>query len=64
MRKGGLMYADERDEEAWDVGKLETRKGWYKGGGKYDSVMFVQPTKNSELKRKIQEIAKRNKVKV
>ena len=63
-RKGGLMYADERDEEAREVGKLEKRKGWYKGSDKYDCVMFVQPTKNSELKRKIQEIAKRNKMKV
>ena len=36
-----------------------------KGGIRiYDCVMFVQPTKNSELKRKIQGIAKRNKVKV
>ena len=36
-----------------------------KGGIRIDDcVMFVQPTKNSELKRKIQEIAKRNKVKV
>ena len=29
-RKGGLMYADERDFEAREVGKLEKRKGWYK----------------------------------
>ena len=30
--------------------------------GKYDSVMFVQPTRNSELKKQVQKLA--NKVRV
>ena len=58
-RKGGAMYANERDEEVRAVNKFGKKKGWYKGDGKYDGVMFVQPTKKSELKRKIQEIAKK-----
>ena len=48
-RKGGAMYANERDEEVRAVNKFGKKKGWYKGDRKYDSVMFVQPTKKSEL---------------
>ena len=37
---------------------------WNKKEGKYESVMFVDATKNPELKNKIQIAAKKNKVKV
>ena len=40
------------------------KRDWYKNDDKYDSVMFVQPTEGGELRRKIQQVAKRNKVKV
>ena len=37
---------------------------WYKEDGKYESVMFIQPTPGSILKHRIQKLAKRNGVKV
>ena len=40
------------------------KEHWYKGDDKYDSVMFVQPTVGSKLKREVQRIAKRNEVRV
>ena len=38
------------------------KKNWYRD--RYESVMFVEPTENAQLKRKIQEAAKRNKIKL
>ena len=43
---------------------VRKKRKWYKNEGKYDSVMFVQPTQNSELKKRIQVIAKKNGVKI
>ena len=38
------------------------KREWYKEDGKYDSVLFVQPTPGSVLKKKVQAAAKRNGV--
>ena len=62
--KGEAMYADNRDDQTKEADKTEKKRQWYKGDGKYESVLFVQPTKDSELKKKVQQLAKRNKVKV
>jgi hypothetical protein len=62
-RRDGAMFEDGRSEAE----RRETaakKRDWYKNDDKYDSVMFVQPTEGGELRRKIQQIAKRNKVKV
>ena len=63
-REGRALYARSRDDRRRVTDKTEKRRGWYKRDGKYDSVMFVQPTKDGELKRKVQEVARRNGVKV
>ena len=42
-----------KEERAKEKG--EKRKGWYKKGNKYDSVMFLPLTPANELKRRIQE---------
>ena len=62
-KEGGGMFEDAPREDM----RLEARRKkreWYKEDNKYDSVMFVQPTENSLLRRKIQEIARKNKVRV
>ena len=46
------------------VNKASKQKQWDKKEGKYESVMFVEATENSELKNKIQIAAKKNKIKV
>ena len=60
----GTMYADNRSDEERLEDKGKKKRGWYKSDGKYDGVMFVQPTESSELKKRIQQIAKKNKVKL
>ena len=37
---------------------------WYKKGGRFNSVMFVQPTYGSVLKKQVQKIARRNGLKI
>ena len=44
--------------------KAVKRRNWEKKEGKYEAVMFVEATKNSELKNRIRIAAKRNKVKI
>ena len=44
--------------------KREKKRNWYKQGGRYESVLFVQPTVNSELQRRVQKIARRNGVRM
>ena len=60
----GAMYEDSRSDEERQESRDEKKRSWYKNDGKYASVMFVQPTEGSELKRRVQQIAKRNGVKV
>lgn len=59
---GGKMYGDNRTVEMKALDKREKKSNWY--GKRYESVMFVQPTEGSELKRRVQLIAKRHKIKV
>ena len=44
--------------------KKKKRATWSRKEGKYETVMFIQMTKNSELKRKVEIAARRNKIKV
>ena len=60
--KGGRMYGDERTPEVKRLDKTEKRRGWY--GKKYESVMFIQPTEGSELKKRVQLLARKHKIKV
>ena len=46
------------------VNKATKKKEWSRREGKYESVMFVQATENSKLKNKIQNAARKNKIKV
>ena len=39
-------------------------QGWYRGSGKYDSVMFVEATPGSELRKEVENIVSRHKVKI
>lgn len=57
------MFARVREEEQV-IDKKKKKANWYKNEGKYKSVMFVQPTKDGELKKRIQELAHRNGVKI
>ena len=61
---GEAMYAGDgrvRDR----VDKRRSKEKWYAGDdGKYESVMFVQATKGSELKNVVQRLARKNKVKL
>ena len=44
--------------------KKKKRSTWSQKEGKYETVMFVEMTKDSELKRKVEMAAKKNKIKV
>lgn len=61
---GGEMYADDRTPKEIAADRGRKRENWYKGDGKYESVLFVQPTVKSKLKKEVQMIARRNDVKV
>ena len=37
---------------------------WYREGGKYDSVMFVEATPQSQLKKEVEKVLRRHKVKI
>ena len=56
--EGTTTTAEERRRK-----KREKKRNWY-DKEKYDGVMFVDVTVNGELKRRVQEACKRNKVKV
>ena len=58
--EGGTMYASHSRG-----GKSQSKGKWYSGDDdKYESVMFVQTTKDSELKKVVQKLARKNNVKV
>ena len=44
--------------------KREKRATWSRKEGRYETVMFVEMTKNAELKRKVEIAARKNKIKV
>ena len=44
--------------------KKESKQDWYKAGGKYDSVMFVEATPESILKKAIEKVIRKFKVKI
>ena len=60
----GTMYAEYRSDRERRESRNEKKRDWYKNDKKYDSVMFVQPTEGSELKKRVQQIAKKNGVKL
>lgn len=57
------MFEDRKSQEE-RADTVASRRDWYKKDEKYNSVMFVQPTERSELKKKVQQIARKNGVKV
>ena len=44
--------------------KKEKRTNWSKKEGKHETVMFIEMTEKSELKRKVEIAAKKNKIKI
>ena len=60
---GGSMFRDKQDRLDRSFNKQKKRE-WYKEDKKYDSVMFVQPTPRSILRKKVQTAARKNRVKV
>ena len=62
-KKGQGMFEEPRTEV--ERAEVKTKKrDWYKEDKRYDSVMFVQPTEKSQLKNKIQQIARKNGMRV
>ena len=61
-RETGSMFKEHPPVEGEN--KRKNNFEWYKKQGRFDTVMFVEATPGSELKRKVQEAAKRNKIKV
>jgi hypothetical protein len=67
MIEGITIDANRNSDEVTAIRNATTKKkkrDWYDRGNKYDGVIFVQPTKESKLKREIQKCAERNKVRV
>ena len=44
--------------------KMVDKRDWYKREGKYDSVMFVEATAGSELRKEVEKIVRKQKVKI
>lgn len=61
-RGSGSMFPKLSAEEKSQ--KMEKRSKWYSDGGKYESVMFVEPTPGAKLRKRIQQAAIRNRVRV
>ena len=59
---GGSMFEVRREEDR--ARKTVKKREWFRADGKYESVMFVQPTPGSVLKAEVQKIARRNKLKI
>ena len=53
-----------KEEEEGDEKKAESKYEWYKCDGKFESVMFVEATPNSELKMKMKQLVKKHKMKI
>ena len=64
MKEGIAMDTDRSDNRrsVRNVTKVK-KKDWYNKENGYEGVIFVQPTKESRLRREIQKCAVRNKVK-
>ena len=61
--RGEGVYEDYRtDGERAEA--AASKRDWYKRDGKHHSVMFVQPTENSQLKKMVQVAARKNGIKV
>ena len=58
------MYEERRSEKERQEDRNNKKRDWYKSKDKYDSVMFVQPTEGSMLKRRVQQLARKNGVKL
>ena len=63
-REEGTMYEERRSEKERQEDRNKKKRDWYKSKDKYDSVMFVQPTEGSMLKRRVQQLARKNGVKL
>ena len=62
--KGDEMYADLRTDTERMEDRNRKKENWYRDDNKYESVLYVQPTVNSMLKKDIQSLAKKNDVRV
>ena len=61
--KGDGMFEDCR-EEVERADAVARKRQWYRYDKKHESLMFVQPTANSQLKKNVQQIARRNGLKI
>ena len=59
---GGSMFEVSREE--YRTKKAVKKRDWFRADGKYESVMFVQPTPGSVLKAKVQKIARKNRLRI
>ena len=64
-KSGGSIYYCEEEEirNAAERGSDYEMK-WYKKGGRFDSIMFVQPTYGGELRKQVQKIARESGLKI
>ena len=61
-QRTGTMFPTISEEEKEK--RRREKKEWYTRGGRYESVMFVEATPNGELRKKIQNLANKYKVKM
>ena len=58
VSNGGLLSRRQESQRGPD------KQDWYKKNGKYDSVMFVEATPGSELRKEVERIVRRHRVKI
>ena len=63
-RKERFMETGTMYEQTGDVETQKRSADWYKYNGKYESVLFVEATPRSELKKSVQRLVKKHKLKI
>ena len=64
IKKASEKYEKMKSEKKNYNYKKKKSKNWYLTNGKHETVMFVNATPNEILKRKVEQSAKKHKIKV
>ena len=64
FKKASNKYEKRKGEKKEDRLKMKSNKSWYMKDGKSESVMFVNATPKERLKKKIEQLAKKHKMKI
>ena len=64
LKKASSKYEKRKDERRENGLNMNRNKSWYLKDGKSETVMFVNATPNERLKKKIEQLARKHKMRV